>query len=347
MIAVQISCGGDSSGPNHTAASIAANSSTSLAAAPGTQITELPSVIVRDQSGNPIGGVPVIFNVTAGGGTITGGNTTSNSSGIATVGSWTLGASIGTNTLTATTGGLPAVVFTADGSDPCTHAAAHALGSTSNGQLSAADCKLGDGSFIDFYSVAITTAGTYVFTETGSFDTYLALLTSSSGLVGVNDDFGSASTSSIKAILPAGTFILGANAYEPNVGGTYTLTSVASTAAVSNCEDVFLIPGSNAQESLQTSDCTANGIYSDDYIIFLSGGASIIATMSSSAVDSYLQVYSFDTQGNLFLQTANDNIDGTTQDARVSYTAPVGDFYVIKARSANAAATGAYSLSIQ
>src|SRR5438045_105935 len=118
VLAVQISCG-DSSGPGVVAASIAANSSVALAAAPGTPVAELPSVLVRDGSGSPLQGATVVFAVTSGGGVVTGGNARTNASGIATVGSWTLGTTAGTNTLTATTGNLPAVTFTADGSDPC------------------------------------------------------------------------------------------------------------------------------------------------------------------------------------------------------------------------------------
>src|SRR2546423_4709848 len=134
LLAVQVSCG-DSSGPGVLPASIAANSSVTLAAAPGTAVAELPSVLVRDASGAPLQGAAVVFAVTSGGGVVTGGNARTNTSGIATVGSWTLGAAAGTNTLTATAGNLPAVTFTANGSDPCSNLQAHTLGSSVNGQL--------------------------------------------------------------------------------------------------------------------------------------------------------------------------------------------------------------------
>jgi len=48
-------------------------------------------VIVRDANANPVSGVSVTFAVASGSGSITGGSQTTNSSGIATVGSWTLG----------------------------------------------------------------------------------------------------------------------------------------------------------------------------------------------------------------------------------------------------------------
>lgn len=64
-----------------------------------------PSVRVTDANGNATQGVPVTFAVASGGGTITGASATTNTNGVATVGSWTVGAAAGTNTLTATVGG--------------------------------------------------------------------------------------------------------------------------------------------------------------------------------------------------------------------------------------------------
>src|SRR5439155_1465985 len=76
-----------------------------------------PSVLVKDASGNPVQGVAITFAEAGGGGSITGANQITNASGIATVGSWTLGMTAGTNTLTATAPGLTGspVTFTATG----------------------------------------------------------------------------------------------------------------------------------------------------------------------------------------------------------------------------------------
>src|SRR5437588_5587661 len=88
------------------AATIAANSPTSQSATAGTAVGSPPSVIVKDANGNPVTGVAVTFAVAPGNGTITGGSQTTNGSGIATVGSWTLGATAGSNSLTASSGSL-------------------------------------------------------------------------------------------------------------------------------------------------------------------------------------------------------------------------------------------------
>src|SRR2546430_8544911 len=67
--------------------------------------TTLFRSIVHDGSGNPVAGVTVTFTPAAGSGSVTGGTQTTNASGIATVGSWTLNTTAGTNTLTATAAG--------------------------------------------------------------------------------------------------------------------------------------------------------------------------------------------------------------------------------------------------
>jgi adhesin/invasin len=60
-----------------------------------------PSVVVRDADGNPLGGIPVTFTVTGGGGTVSGNTPVTGSDGIATVGEWKLGPTVGENTLAA------------------------------------------------------------------------------------------------------------------------------------------------------------------------------------------------------------------------------------------------------
>lgn len=74
------------------ASSISINAGDAQTAAVGAAVATVPSVVVRDQFSNPVSGVQVVFSVTGGGGSGTVLTTTTNGSGIATVGSWTLGA---------------------------------------------------------------------------------------------------------------------------------------------------------------------------------------------------------------------------------------------------------------
>jgi hypothetical protein len=73
----------------------------------GALVSVPPAVLVTDRSGNPIENVTVAFQVTGGGGSITGAaQVATNSSGIATLGGWRLGTTTGANTLTASAAGL-------------------------------------------------------------------------------------------------------------------------------------------------------------------------------------------------------------------------------------------------
>ncbi|MEO5815218.1 MAG: Ig-like domain-containing protein [Gemmatimonadaceae bacterium] len=89
-----------------TASAITKSAGDNQTAAAGTSVATAPSVLVTDGAGNPLAGVQVTFTPTAGGGSVTGSPATTNASGIATVGSWQLGAALGGNSLTATAGAL-------------------------------------------------------------------------------------------------------------------------------------------------------------------------------------------------------------------------------------------------
>lgn len=100
-------------------ASIAAVSQTTQTATAGANVSDPPSVIVRDAQGNPVPGVVVTFAVTTGGGSVVGSPDTTNASGIATLVSWQLGLTPGLNTVSATAAGSGItgnpVTFTAQG----------------------------------------------------------------------------------------------------------------------------------------------------------------------------------------------------------------------------------------
>ena len=100
-----------------SASSIAAYAGTAQSATVGTAVGAAPRVRVTDSGGRPVPDVSVAFAVATGGGSATGLTTTTDGSGIATVGSWTLGTVAGGNTLRATSGSLSGspVTFTATG----------------------------------------------------------------------------------------------------------------------------------------------------------------------------------------------------------------------------------------
>jgi hypothetical protein len=87
------------------APSVIRNTGHQQAGLAGKPLPTRPSVLVRDGAGKPLPGRAVAFSVSAGGGTITGPVTMTDAAGVATVGSWVLGATADLNTLTATVAG--------------------------------------------------------------------------------------------------------------------------------------------------------------------------------------------------------------------------------------------------
>ncbi|MBW3569704.1 MAG: Ig-like domain-containing protein, partial [Gemmatimonadetes bacterium] len=76
------------------------------AAMAGTALPANPTVVVRDAGGNPIPGMQVTFAVTSGGGSVGTAVVTTDASGLASPGSWTLGPVAGPNTLSASIAGI-------------------------------------------------------------------------------------------------------------------------------------------------------------------------------------------------------------------------------------------------
>lgn len=83
------------------AVSIEAAEGDEQSAAVGTAVPVAPAVLLRDVEGNPVPGVPVVFSIASGGGSVSGSTAASGTDGIARVGSWTLGSAAGENTLRA------------------------------------------------------------------------------------------------------------------------------------------------------------------------------------------------------------------------------------------------------
>jgi hypothetical protein len=77
----------------------------------GQPVSVRPSVRISDANNQAVPGVLVTFSLGSTDGILSGATQTTSSSGVATVGSWTLGSTFGTKTLTATASGLPAVTF--------------------------------------------------------------------------------------------------------------------------------------------------------------------------------------------------------------------------------------------
>jgi hypothetical protein len=85
---------------------------TSLTGTVGVEVTPVPRVRMTDATGRPVPGVTIAFEV-AGGDVTAKASVKTDLDGSATVGAWALGGAVGAHSLTARSGSLVPVVFTA------------------------------------------------------------------------------------------------------------------------------------------------------------------------------------------------------------------------------------------
>ena len=340
----------NATGAAGAAATLTKSAGDAQVAPAGNTLPVAPSVIVNDANGNVKSNVIVTFAVGIGGGSVTGATATSNASGVATAGSWTLGTSSGTNTLVASAAGVPSVTFSAVATAAlCGVRTDHTFGTTSSGTLSTTDCQLPDGSFADFFTTTVPTAGAYLFRESAAFDTYLLLAFPDGTTIAENNDEPENGTNSgIKALLPAGSYLIVPGSLNPGVTGDYTISTTTTSTNVGNCEFVFAVKGISTDQNIAATDCLyptppAGPIYADVIYIFLRTGESVTLNMTSPGLDSFLELV----RGDGVRVAQNDNKDATTKDAQITYTAVQTNYYAIYARTAVASQTGAYTLTIQ
>ncbi len=109
---VLVACG-DSTAPS-VATSLEVVAAATQAGTAGKVVLQTPAFLVKDQNGTAMAGVPVTVVVVAGGGTITNAPTQS-SAGPTAIGQWTLGQTVGANTVRVTAADLASVTITAQG----------------------------------------------------------------------------------------------------------------------------------------------------------------------------------------------------------------------------------------
>lgn len=130
-------CSGDVTSPPKPAA-LAATAGMNLSATVASAVSAAPSVKVTDDKGAPLSGISVQFAVTSGGGALGRTSASTDASGTASAGSWTLGTLAGQNTVDATVTGLPSVRFTATGTAGAAASMSVASGDTQTASLGVA-----------------------------------------------------------------------------------------------------------------------------------------------------------------------------------------------------------------
>jgi adhesin/invasin len=342
------------------AATVTKHAGDGQTAGTGSAVATPPVVSVTDAYGNSVRGAGVTFTVTSGGGSVTGGTTSTDTNGNATVGGWTLGPAAGTNTLSATVQGLPAVTFSATAIDPCVTAMAYTIGSTVDGTLGAGDCQLGGGPYAPYADLYATTvpspSGAAFSMSSNSFYTSVSLFDGSGALVASASDacYGyyyycdpsAGSNAGFQVLLAPGSYVVDASSSAYNaVVGDYSLSSTVAAEDVTGCAQVWITAGLTTSQQIQSTDCAASfrlqTYYSDQFTINLTAGRAYTFTMSSTAFDTYLELW----QGGQIV-ASNDDFGGTS-NSQITFKPAQSGTYVINAATYLGNQTGAYTLAIQ
>jgi hypothetical protein len=319
----------------------------------GSTVTTPPAVTVADQFGNPVSGTSVTYAVSTGGGSLTGATATSNANGIAAVGAWRLGAAVGSNTLVASSTGLPAVTFTATGiSDPCNTFLPITLGQTLSGTLSATDCIFADDYYADVYS--FTTTGTQLVQmdlTSSAFRPYLDVFNLADDYLGFDTDSSGGTLARLRLLGPPGEYVAVANSFLERSTGAYTFGLSTWGGDIGGCEtDVWIVPSNTPyNQTISNTDCsgtsTAGTTYADGVFFWVDAGRTYTFTMASTAVDPTLLIRGFNFSTGTFGTVGTDDNSGGGTTARVTWTPTVSTFGIIFASTAAVSSTGAYALT--
>jgi hypothetical protein len=347
IVAGALACGDSTSppafGPPATLTKIDGDETTADA---GTAVTPRPRVLVTDDEDRPVPDVEVTFTVVTGGGSLTGATVETDEDGIASVGSWTLG-SLGENVIRASSGELDAVTFTSTAQ--CRVSGTLALDAEIEGSLSLTDCRYPQGWLTDRYTLTLATPAAVRFTQSSDvFDSYFELVRDGETVVAFHDDIDREAgnfNSSVRVLLPAGTYELSPSSARANEQGPYVVGAATATTDMVNCDFMFVVPGVTAQQQLDPSDCPEESFFSELFIIRLEAGRSYTITMTSTAFKAYLLLFRQGPQGLLFASEDDNSAGGN--DARITFTPTITDFYVLFPTSAATSESGAYTISIQ
>jgi hypothetical protein len=244
-----------------------------------------------------------------------------------------------------------AVTVTVRPSDACQYLPPYAIGSTLDGRVETSDCRLGDGSFADLFSVAIPAEQAVTLRmSSAQLDSYIMLFNAGNSRPFAFNDNSSSTTvnSAFSVLLSAGTYRLYVNTRAANQVGNYTLTSLNLSSQVTGCSDTWIVPSMLTTQTLTAQDCVRASatpgvpFYGDRFHLYLLAGETIAVTMTSTAVNSYLRLLD---SGTLTELARDDNSAGGT-NARLTFTVSSQGAYIIETTTSSPGQTGSYTLFI-
>jgi hypothetical protein len=345
-------CGKDSSGPSDRAASVTGIVGDGQSAPPNTILPIPLSFVVLGANGAPLANATVNWTVTTGQAAVNPASSRSDASGSAST-TVTLGSTVGPVNVRATVGSVTQN-FSLTTIDPCEFDIPYSIGTTVNGTLTTSDCRIDPGYYYDFYGFTVgTQQGLTATMSAATFDTYLELFRgagSAATFMGFNDDISGADLNSqVEAILPSGSYVLGANSALTNATGAYSLSTAVRPQTITGCEILWTTRGISVTETIEATDCTdtAGGgrAFGDAIAVFARAGTSLNLAHRSTAFDPLLRLFRADAA--LTLVAGNDDSSATNTNSFISYAVTQDAVFVIFIGTADSVQTGAYTFEVK
>ncbi len=326
---------------------LAVNGGNNQTAVAGSAVATAPSVKALDANSNPVQGVSVTFSVASGNGSITGGSATTDASGIATIGSWTLGTTAGANSLTASASGYASATINATG----TVGAASATTST----VSASPTSLtANGSATSTLTVRLKDANGNNLTTGGASVTFATPSAGSVGSVTDNND-GTYSATYTAGSTP-GTVTI-----QPKLGGTNFTNTAAISLSVGAAAELALSTNASGAASgaafttqpvVQIRDASHNVVTSStaNVTMTVDNGGTIVGTSTVAAVSgvaTFTNVGIAGTAGSTYTLTfASTGLTSTTQSIAPTAGAPSASTSALSVGSTGLSTGGTTTITV-
>jgi len=261
---------------------------------------------------------------------------------------------VGPFTVTASVPGVSPIAFHLKVLDPCGYAVSYTLGDTVAASLSHTDCRVALGAahyFYDYYKLTLPAgqSSLRINMSSSNFDTYLDFYSFDTGkALGANDDIqpGVIQNSQIDIVLgQGGDYVIGANSYDPDTVGAYTLTAGLHPPTLSGCKDLWMTPGATFTDTIRATDCT-DVPYNDKVLFWMQATDVIRIAERSTVINPLLKLFNanFSTQ-HFDSVAANDDSASGNSNAYVTYTVPADGLYLLQIGTATPGDTGQYSLA--
>lgn len=311
------------------ASNISAISGNGQTGAPGSTLPDPLTARVADAGGNPKPGVAVTFGVVSGGGSLSATQATTNASGDATSGQWTLGTGQCVQRVNATSGTLLAT-FTAS-----TRSSIN-VGGSAAGTLSASDCVV-NGAFVDEYDLTTPAGAVNVSMTSTAAGALLNVLTAdATALVASNGS----TPASFRLITASGPKAVAATA-AAGATGSYTISVASTSSDVTDCSPVYLEIGASTDQTLSTTDCQTNwnpasgdwsksAVSGDAFLVYIAAGTTVRISETAVPLDALIGFYS--PAGTLITYRDNGGV-GASGTEVINYTATTSGFYRVVAGS--------------